>query len=770
MANLPDRKEDYKEASFSVAARVAMQLGRESISNSIIAITELVKNSYDADSEHVKIQFLRPGNSSPIMVIQDDGVGMDENQVLNHWMVIGTSNKRESKTSKSKQRVLAGEKGLGRLGLDRLCSISVVQSFTKENDTGVELVIDWQKYEEADKRLEEVKHRLYQKPKDFIDTYTGQDVSYSQGTRIILLDLKDTWNDDFLQSLRKELSLLLSPFSSIKDFSIEIESGLDRKTQDEEIGSSELLNAAEWKLTADIDENNNINFIMTSPLHKKIYELPKTTWSKKIKNRGDLPKCGPLAFEMYFFPRRNIDLANFSFSRAQIEKFLEANQGVRIYRDQFRVKPYGQPNGDGDWLNLSYRRQQSPGGVTQGQWRVGYNQVVGAVFISREVNGGLNDQTNREGILEGPAYYDLRAFVLEAIRFFENNREDFEKNIKKINELEESQENAVKAVHNTSVAVSDLQQVTEQVKILVSNAQSSGTLPDINQIQEMIGSAVENIDKRVIDAQKAQESLIEVTKAREEEFERQKNTLSNLASLGILTSCFGHETIGSTNVVLANAGLLKQNLIDGLFMVTPDVKPLVDNNLKLILSEAEKVETFANFALRNIARDKRKRKNIDIVKILNQVLIAFEKIFSDKNIQIKKQFPENTPLISGFPIDWESIFVNLITNSIWALQNTVKEKRIIFVTVESDLEWIIIHFSDSGVGLETGTEDKIFLPTFSTKRNSEGDVIGTGMGLAIVKNFLDSYGGSISASSPCNLGGAEFILRIPAPIHEKDGN
>ncbi len=76
MANLPDRKEDYKEASFSVAARVAMQLGRESISNSIIAITELVKNSYDADSEHVKIQFLRPGNSSPIMVIQDDGVGM----------------------------------------------------------------------------------------------------------------------------------------------------------------------------------------------------------------------------------------------------------------------------------------------------------------------------------------------------------------------------------------------------------------------------------------------------------------------------------------------------------------------------------------------------------------------------------------------------------------------------------------------------------------------------------------------------------------------
>lgn len=770
MVNLTVHQEVFKEASFSVAARVAMQLGRESISNSIIAITELVKNSYDADSEHVKIQILRPENSSSIMVIQDDGIGMDEDQVLNHWMVIGTSNKRDSKTSKSKKRVLAGEKGLGRLGLDRLCSISVVQSFTKENDTGVELVIDWQKYEEADKRLEEVKHRLYKKHKGFIDTYTGQDVTCNHGTRIILLNLKDTWDEDFIRSLRKELSLLLSPFSSIKDFSIEIESGLDGKSQDEEIRSNELLKAAEWKLTADIDESNNIHFKMTSPLHKKVYDLPKTIWSEKIKNRDENPKCGPLAFEMYFFPRRNIDLVNFSFSRAQIEKFLDANQGVRIYRDQFRVKPYGQPNGDGDWLNLSYRRQQSPGGVAQGQWRVGYNQVVGAVFISREANEGLNDQTNREGILEGPAFYDLRVFVLEAVRFFENNREDFEKSIKKANELEERQENAIKAVQNTSVAVNDLQKVTEEMKNIVSDAQSSGTIPDIRHIQEMIGSAVENVDKKVIDAQKAQESLIEVTKAREEEFERQKNTLSNLASLGILTSCFGHETIGSTNVVLANAGLLKKNLIDGLFMVTPDVKPLVDNNLRLILSEAEKVETFANFALRNIARDKRKRKNIDLIKILNQVFIAFEKIFIDKNIQIQKQFSENLPSFSGFPIDWESIFVNLITNSIWALQNTAKENRIILATVKSDLEWIVIHFSDSGIGLERGTKDKIFLPTFSTKRNTEGDVIGTGMGLAIVKNFLDSYSGSITAYSPSNLGGAEFILRIPAPVQDKDSN
>jgi signal transduction histidine kinase len=766
MVNLSERQEEFREASFSVAARVAMQLGRESISNSIIAITELVKNSYDADSEHVLIQFFRSDPSSPILVIQDDGAGMNEEQVINRWMVIGTANKRESKTSKSKKRILAGEKGLGRLGLDRLCSQSVIQSFTKDAESGVELIIDWEKYEDTDKRLEEIKHPLYRRPKEFFDQFTNQNVSFSQGTRIILLGLKDIWDEDLILSLRKELSLLLSPFSSINDFSIEIVSGLGQKFLDEGIGSSDLLNAAEWRIYADIDENNNIQFKMTSPLHTQAYDLPKIPWSKKIKNRGETPKCGPLSFEMYFFPRRNIDLANFSFSKAQIEKFLEANQGVRIYRDQFRVKPYGQPNGDGDWLNLSYRRQLSPGGVTQGQWRVGYNQVVGAVYISREVNQNLNDQTNREGILEGPAYFDMRTFVIEAVRFFELNREDFERKIKRSNEFEESQENAAKAVQNTSAAVSDLRQVAAQVKTLVSNAQSSGSLVDINQIQEMIGAAVENVDKKVVDAQKAQDSLVEVAKAREEEYERQKNTLSNLASLGILTSCFGHETISSTNLVLANAGLLKHNLTNGLFMVLPDVKAGVENNLQRILTEAEKVETFANFALRNIARDKRTRKPLDILAILNEVFSAFEKIFGDKNISLQKQLPESLPLIIGFPIDWESIFVNLITNSIWAMQNIAKENRVILVTTETDAESIVIHFSDSGIGLEKGTEDNIFLPTFSTKRNSEGDVIGTGMGLAIVKNFIDSYDGSISAFSPSNLGGAEFIIRIPLPKHE----
>ncbi len=61
------------EAPFSVMARVAMQLGRESISNSIVAITELVKNAYDADAEKVTIRFSGLDTAEPLLVIEDDG-------------------------------------------------------------------------------------------------------------------------------------------------------------------------------------------------------------------------------------------------------------------------------------------------------------------------------------------------------------------------------------------------------------------------------------------------------------------------------------------------------------------------------------------------------------------------------------------------------------------------------------------------------------------------------------------------------------------------
>lgn len=76
-------------------------------------------------------------------------------------------------------------------------------------------------------------------------------------------------------------------------------------------------------------------------------------------------------------------------------------------------------------------------------------------------------------------------------------------------------------------------------------------------------------------------------------------------------------------------------------------------------------------------------------------------------------------------------------------------------------DWVLT-FDDSGVGLEAGTESMIFLPAFSTKRSARGELIGTGMGLFIVKAFVEEHSnGAISVAARGALGGAGFEIRVP---------
>lgn len=765
------------EEAFSVAARVAMQLGRESISNSIVAISELVKNAYDADAERVRIRFAGLGTDHPLLVIEDDGNGMTEEQLRRQWMIIGTSNKLVTQRSSKKKRVLTGEKGLGRLGLDRLSKKTVVRTFSIKEERGRELVIDWSKYEALNERLESIKHELYSIRKDMPDPITQSSKSQLKGTQLILYGLKDSWTKEFLIQLKQELTLLVSPFTTIHDpsfvracFEIEIDSGMNLNEIDGKVGSEYMLQVAEWRLEAELDENGQLSYFLSSPKYSERFELPATPWEERFpKSTRQHPLSGALRFEMYFFLRSSVRLAELSLSTTQVNNFLNANQGIRIYRDGFRVKPYGEPDGTGDWLNLSYRRQQHAGGVRatrSGGWRVGYNQVVGAVFIGRDTNPSLIDQTNRENLIEGPAFSDLKRFALDAVRFFELHRQEFEKARQRQEEqdnFEEARQKADSSSQASTEAVESLKTATSQVKKLLKKAQNEGKVSNLSEINILLDDAVTTVDQTTSQAQKANQELARVAKEDQEELQHQKDTLGNLASLGILATSFGHETLGAANVVATNAKQLKHN-IKGLFWVTVDDRKRVEENIELILHDAEKIETFAEFTLRNITRDKRKRRKVYLNQVVRQVFSYFDKSLSEKNVSIELNLPATVSPILAFQIDWESIFVNLITNAVWALENTPADAKAIRVKMEETDVFLKIAFADSGCGLASGTEEQIFLATFSTKCNSKGEVIGTGMGLTIVKDFIESHkDGVIHVESPCDLGGVQFHLQVSVP-------
>jgi signal transduction histidine kinase len=761
-------------------ARVALQLGRESISDSITAVLELVKNAYDAESEKVVIRFAgltdREAKSKAVLVIEDDGYGMSEQQFRDQWMVIGTTSKVQAIVSPNKRRVLTGEKGLGRLGLDRLCEEAVVQTFAHGEDHGTELVIEWRKYEEPGQRLEDITHQLYKIPRVVDDPITGEPLDFKHGTRLILKRLKDTWTKESLNELRQELTLLVSPFAGINDFSVSIDSGMNCREIDGEVRSAEVLAGAEWKLFAEIRDDGTLRRLMTSSQHEVTFEDGPFSWQDMFHGADrPVPLCGPLEFEMYFFPRRRVELEDLNLSRKQVTDFLEKNQGIRIYRDEFRVKPYGDPNGQGDWLNLSYRRQRNPEGVRQGplgRWKVGYNQVVGAVFIGRQRNENLIDQTNREGIVEGPAFDDLRAFATRAVEFFEFNRQKFELDRQEPSDYEMVRKAAEESTRASQEAVEGLKEASDRVRDMLAQAREVDSVPDWEAITSFFDDTVMGAYRAVATGQEMQKEFIKVAEDLQRELKQQKDTLGNLASLGILATSFGHETLASSNLVYKNAQQLTRSLPSALFMVQPEIRADIEDHLEILTHESEKIETFAEFTLRNVNRDKRNRKNVFLNRVVSEVFGYFEESLRERNISIDlSEVPKSLPPIRAFRIDWESIVVNLITNSVWGLQDTPKEKRQIRVSLKEVDGHIEMRFADSGFGLEPGTSDKIFLPTFSTKRNEKGQVIGTGMGLAIVKGFVESYsGGEISVESPCDLGGAEFLIRAQVSVQASDGD
>src|SRR3989344_4198421 len=105
---------------FNVSARTARLIGRENVSNAEGAIIELVKNCYDADASSCIVFFdNKHTKSKSDLYIINNGDGMTEKVIRDHWMTIGTSNKLNDFRTKNK-RIKTGAKGIGRFALDRL--------------------------------------------------------------------------------------------------------------------------------------------------------------------------------------------------------------------------------------------------------------------------------------------------------------------------------------------------------------------------------------------------------------------------------------------------------------------------------------------------------------------------------------------------------------------------------------------------------------------------------------------------------------------------
>jgi hypothetical protein len=390
--------------------------------------------------------------------------------------------------------------------------------------------------------------------------------------------------------------------------------------------------------------------------------------------------------------------------------------GVEQYRDGFRVRPYGEPKSTAeDWLMLSKRKNKSPAAITHksGSWRVNGDQIHGSVFISR-INVTLPDQANRQGIVETKEFLLLQEFLQNVLKYFEQDRQKVF-----IRLLDYYNKN-----HPTAIIQKEIQ---------------SKLKTDIKRKKEA-EKTNRKFEPEVIAVEKASALLDEKDKEIEK-LETEMKLLCVLATTGIVTNTYIHEIKYITHQLGTKIKMAKDAI---------GIDKNSDFAYKYLVQADELRKNFTSWfevTVGSVRRDKRKMRNTDIYDLVSRILSEWQKILISRRITIKSSIAKIS--FKCFPNEIESVVSNLLANSVAAFENYNLEEKIIDISIESANKGIIIRYSDNGIGLTGEYKQKpwLILKSFeSDKRSTNGDLIGTGMGMWIINRIISEYNGSIDLS------------------------
>jgi signal transduction histidine kinase len=392
---------------FRPRARLIRTIGAELISSETVAIIELVRNSYDADARKVQIRFMNPHLPDQAgMEITDDGHGMTREVLLGPWLEpatdfkeTGASGPHGGEWSPGGRRRL-GSKGVGRFAAQRLGGHLLVRTSAGSGAT-LEAEFNWGQLDRADRYLDQLTIPW----RELRSLRAGW-----RGTSLAITSLRDRWTLARFERLRLALARLLGPRLAGDLFSIELI--ID--------GQIEKVRPAIGSLRAMYSVRGEVGTDGRARIRYQDMFGIKEVWTRTVLWPASGQTCGPFTFRIsawdlerealdFFIKKAAVKIGPRSFRRT-----IRDHSGISLYRDGFRILPYGEP--DNDWLRLDRRRVNNP------TLRLSNNQILGSVHISADRNPGLRDQTNREGLVSSDAYTHLQHVLIELLSYFETKR------------------------------------------------------------------------------------------------------------------------------------------------------------------------------------------------------------------------------------------------------------------------------------------------------------------------------------------------------------
>lgn len=749
--------------------------------------------------EHIQEQLKSILFSHNRIIIADNGTGMTQDIVKSAWMYIGTSNK-EYNIRSEKGRVKTGSKGIGRFALDKLSVKSVMYTKTFSDEEIVMWSMDWDQFANA-KLIGEVKAELDVRKAKYsdivremlnIDPDIFKEHDWSSGTLIILTPLREAWSERLFKKVNTNLKSI-NPIGSVDRFEVRVKNpyypefdfhtekvAIDKEDYDYRIcieydGDTALCirllrNEVDvTKKNVTIEKLGNSKrksldeFWAREKLQKKGYRREDYDKEiRRIKKVTDIlpkdsleriQKIGPFSAEMYFLRNANNSYGIMkSVSVAKRKKLLEQFSGIKIYRDDFKVRPYGdEESAMYDWIGMGGRAQKSPAGVSHkaGAWRVQPYQMIGLVKIGRESNPYLEDMANREGLALTDTYYIFVSLLQECLKEFEFDRQYIYREYSRwVESVEAEISDYVKRVQE------------EAVRIVSECRKSRKPKPDDKTIPYTAEEGKNN-------SQVSEDEMLKTVYQMMQDSERELNSkqiLQVLSSSGILINTFFHEFNAINTQFHVQAPqirsrvnyILKGKKYEGIDAYNPY------NRIDILEENDKLTAAFLDVIMDGLRKDNLIEKNFSLKEVISNITAKWEMLLKRKHIVMDPVVTADKNIddhISIALVDMYIILNNFILNSAWFLEQGHNEYRKISFTIKEQNNTIHLFMEDNGPGLAEkfrDNPDKIF----EIGETSKGEK-GTGLGLWVVKETVERYDGIISVMDKTNGFGLEIVWRKP---------
>jgi signal transduction histidine kinase len=709
---------------FQAEGRLLQELGERLVASPEVALVELIKNAYDADSPSCEVRLDQGGKT---LVISDQGHGMTYDEFVGKWMRIATSSKVDDRVSRIYRRRLTGAKGIGRFAVrylgDDLTLTTVAEDPKRKLKTRLTARFDWPKIDRlSDLRNAEVDYTLEETAPD---TPTGSTLEVRK--------LKTSTEFTGEKSLRSSVLRIVTPLQGLDAGRFQ-SSHLSSKTDpgfrvalpgDEEGGGSEI-DVAELVL-----KNHWARLEIELHEHRLTFNVwfSSSQAPKSLKVKVSTAVSAGFVADIRFFPRRKGIFRGKEINGQVAWEWVRKNHGVAVVDHGFRVVPYGYENDD--WLHLDLDKAHS-----ERDWRskiakdhfpisatvrnrpalnpalnLPYNfQLVGAVFVESKPPsltksaGDLVPSMDREGFLKNQAFDELVDFVRAGIEFLAWQ------------DKSELDRIAAKEARKAS------QSLKEDFRRAIDHIKRSPTLtaPDKARITKAYSQLAERIEEVEEYNVKARQSLM------------------TMGLLGVVAGFMTHET-KSLVFEMEKAA----RIISSLAKKHPDLASVaaeIEKRLQTFKGELEYSQMFLNGVRRN------ESVPMSASGQIRYVLKRFEGFAFDHGVKVTWDADSKVQTPALPPAVYSGVLLNLYTNAlkaVLAVTSSIRDPKIA-LRAWNERGSHYVEVSDNGVGIPPELRKRIWDPLYTTTSDT-GNPLGSGMGLGLtlVKQVVEDTGGKI---------------------------